>query len=103
MRTKALHSGARAMSSLTKRTAFPDLVRRELASSQSRQRQFGSAMPAPILVWDEFLATKPGPSLTEMRNKASELFGGPEPVLEVRTPARTACAICATAAHFSFV
>ena len=76
------HPARRALSSLTKVSKFPDLVRRELAS-RSRSRQFNSAMPPPHLMWDEFLTTSPTPSLTAMRNKASELFGGPEEVIEI--------------------
>lgn len=60
------------MSSLTKRSSFPELVRREL-QGKNNSRQLNSTITPPVLLWDEFLLSTPAPGFNAMRNKASEL------------------------------
>ena len=66
--TSLLCKEARMMSSLTKSKAFPDLVRRQLERSTSARATL-KASPAPLGVWDDFMASTPTPGYAAMREK----------------------------------
>ena len=83
MRKAALRTGARTMSSFVQKGAFQDQVRQKLELRTRTTRKIGSIAVAPHRVWDDFLSSTPAPSINAMRNRAAELFGSVDPVIEI--------------------
>ena len=82
MRPALSKAGARYASALSK-SGFQDRVRQELEVRTRRTRTFGSTALVPHRAWDEFLASSPSPCINTLRNKAADLFGSVDPVIEI--------------------